>query len=66
MPWNGSERRDEGDRIEKLEQKVDRLSDSVEGLVTAWKTAGGLVRFVKWSSGFIIGLGIIWKFFFDK
>lgn len=36
------------------------LQRSIEGLVTAWETAGGLVRFVKWLSAFVAAVAALW------
>lgn len=46
--------------IVNLTDKVDRLSNEVAGLVDAWKTASGVVAFIKWLSGLIVAAGIIW------
>lgn len=49
--------------IVDLTDKVDRLSNEVAGLVDAWKTASGVVGFIKWLSGLIVAAGIIWTAF---
>lgn len=46
--------------IVDLTDKVDRLSNEVAGLVDAWKTASGVVAFIKWLSGLVVAVGIIW------
>jgi len=46
--------------IVDLTDKVDRLSNEVAGLVDAWKTASGVVAFIKWMSGLVVAVGIIW------
>lgn len=46
--------------IVNLTDKVDRLSNEVAGLVDAWKTASGVVGFIKWLSGLIVAVGIVW------
>lgn len=43
--------------VEKLEQKVDSLNDSIKDLAEAWKTAQALVAFMKWLAG--IGVALI-------
>ena len=43
-----------------LTDKVDTLSDKVSGLLDAWNTASGVVSFIKWLSGVIVAVGIIW------
>jgi len=43
--------------VEKLEHKVDTLSESIKDLADAWRTAQTLVAFVKWIAG--IGAAII-------
>jgi len=37
--------------VEKLEQKVDTLNDSIKDLAEAWRTAQTLVAFMKWLAG---------------
>jgi prefoldin subunit 5 len=37
--------------VEKLEQKVDSLNDSIKDLAEAWRTAQTLVAFMKWLAG---------------
>ena len=49
--------------IVDLTDKVDRLSNEVAGLVDAWKTASGVVSFIKWLSGLIVAVGIVWTAF---
>lgn len=46
--------------LDGLTKEVHALSKEVSGLVDAWKTASGVVAFVKWLSGFVAALGIIW------
>lgn len=43
-----------------LTEKVDTLSKDVAGLLEMWKTANGVVGFIKWLSGVIVAIGIIW------
>lgn len=43
-----------------LRTEVKKLTSDVEGLVDAWRTASGVVAFVKWVAGFIAALGVIW------
>lgn len=52
--------------IVDLTDKVDRLSNEMAGLVDAWKTASGVVGFIKWLSGLIVAAGIIWTAFKTK
>jgi len=66
--YHGPERRSPDHyelRLQNLEEKIDHLTDNVAGLVTAWRTANGLVRFVKWSTGFVLALAALWAFFID-
>ena len=37
--------------IMQLTKKVESLETSVSGLVEAWKTANGVVSFIKWVAG---------------
>jgi len=46
--------------MEDLTKEVHTLSKEVAGLVDAWKTASGVVAFIKWLSGIIVAAGIIW------
>lgn len=46
----------------RLEQKVDELTESTKALVEAWRTANGVVKFVKWVSTFVAAVGVIWLF----
>lgn len=43
-----------------LKDEVHALSKEVSGLVDAWKTASGVVAFIKWLSGAVVALGVIW------
>ena len=45
--------------IKNLTSKVSSLETSVSDLVTAWKTAGGIVSFVKWLAGLATALTAI-------
>lgn len=49
--------------IVDLTDKVDTLSKEVAGLVDAWKTASGVVAFIKWLSGIVVAVGILWTAF---
>jgi hypothetical protein len=49
--------------IVDLTDKVDKLSKEVAGLVDAWKTASGVVGFIKWLSGVVVAVGILWTAF---
>lgn len=43
-----------------LKDEVHTLSKEVAGLVEMWKTASGVVAFIKWLSGLITAAGIVW------
>lgn len=43
-----------------LKDEVHALSKEVSGLVDAWKTASGVVAFIKWLASAVVALGIIW------
>lgn len=47
-------------KVENLTKEVHTLTKEVAGLVDAWKTASGVVAFIKWLSGIIVAAGIIW------
>lgn len=46
------------DKIAHLEEKVDKLSENIQGLIEAWQTAKGISSFVKWV-GSLAGGGAI-------
>ena len=46
-----------------LKDEVHALSKEVSGLVDAWKTASGVVAFIKWLAGVVTAVGIIWAAF---
>lgn len=46
-----------------LTDKVDTLSKDVAGLLEMWRTASGVVGFIKWLSGLVVAIGIIWTAF---
>lgn len=46
-----------------LKDEVHTLSKDVAGLVEAWNTASGVVAFIKWLSGVVVAVGIIWTAF---
>lgn len=47
-------------KVEDLTKEVHALSKEVSGLVDAWKTASGVVAFIKWVSSAMVAIGIIW------
>ena len=47
-------------KVEDLTKEVHALSKEVSGLVDAWKTASGVVAFIKWVSSAMVAVGIIW------
>jgi hypothetical protein len=49
--------------VELLTAKVEKLSVDVEALVTAWKTAGNVVTFIKWLSGGAIAVVTLYSLF---
>lgn len=46
-----------------LKDEVHALSKEVSGLVDAWKTASGVVAFIKWLAGIVTAVGILWAAF---
>ena len=46
-----------------LRGEVHTLSTEVAGLVDAWRTASGVVAFIKWLAGIVTASGIIWAAF---
>lgn len=51
---------DLGVRMTALEGKLDRLTESVDGLVTAWKMATFALGVAKWSAGIVASLVGVW------
>ena len=49
--------------IKTLENKIDVLTENVEGLVSAWKAASWLVSTVKWISGTAVALAALYTLF---
>lgn len=46
--------------VSALTQAVEKQSTDIEGLVQAWKTANGVVSFMKWLASIVVAGGIIW------
>ena len=46
--------------VKDLRDDVHTLTKEVTGLVDAWKTASGVVAFVKWLSSAVVACGILW------
>ena len=40
--------------------EFEELRTEVQGIIKAWETATGLVAFVKWVSGIVAALTVIW------
>lgn len=49
--------------IVDLTDKVATLSNEVAGLVDAWKTASGVVAFIKWLAGAVTAASLLWAAF---
>lgn len=49
--------------IKTLENKIDVLTENVEGLVSAWKAASWLVSTVKWISGAAVAMVALYTLF---
>lgn len=49
--------------VKDLRDEVHSLTKEVAGLVDAWKTASGVVAFIKWLSGAVVACGILWTAF---
>lgn len=47
-------------RFDTIERKVDEGNEATKELVEAWKMGTGLVRFMKWLSGFAVALAALW------
>ena len=48
------------ERFSHLEKKIDANTDATKELVEAWRTAGGMVKFVKWVAAIITGSVALW------
>lgn len=46
-----------------LKDEVKALSGEVAGLLEMWRTASGVVGFIKWLSGLVVAVGILWTAF---
>ena len=46
-----------------LRDEVHTLSTEVAGLVDAWKTASGVVAFIKWLAGAVTAVSLLWAAF---
>jgi len=46
--------------VHQLRREVRALSASVQDLVEAWRTAHGVVRFVKWMGGLATASTALW------
>jgi hypothetical protein len=46
-----------------LKAELDELRTDIKGLVEAWRTANGVVAFVKWLAGISTAVGVVWAAF---
>lgn len=46
-----------------LKTELDELRTDIKGLVEAWRTASGVVAFVKWLAGISTAVGVLWAAF---
>lgn len=46
--------------LDELKKDLAKQSNDIQGLVDAWKTASGVLSFVKALSQIIVAVGIIW------
>ena len=67
-----NERRQSDIEIALLRQDMDemkiymaRMETQVAGLLEAWRTATGLVKFMKWIAGAVAACAVIWIFIKD-
>lgn len=47
---------DHDERLKVVERKLDELDCKLQGLLDAWNTAHGVVRFVKWAAALVAAL----------
>jgi hypothetical protein len=48
--------------MDELKKAMTKLEGQVAGLLEAWNTATGLVKFVKWAATLAAAVGILWAF----
>ena len=48
------------ERFTHLEAKIDASTKATEDLVEAWKTAGGMVKFVRWIAAIAATSAALW------
>ena len=46
--------------MDELKIYLSRLESQVAGLLEAWRTATGLVKFMKWVAGAMAAITLIW------
>jgi len=51
--------------MDEMKESMRELKTQVQGLLDAWNTATGLVRFVKWTAGLVTACAVIWTVFKD-
>lgn len=45
--------------VAALRTEVEHLTEQVSGLVEAWNTATGVVKFIKWLAGVATAVGVV-------
>lgn len=53
-------------KVDSLVSKIGKIEADVSGLVEAWRTAGTLVKFVKWLSGIGSAVYVMYEIFKTK
>ena len=48
--------------VQQLNHDINALRDDIKGLVEAWRTAGGVVKFVKILAGLVAAIMVLFKF----
>ena len=51
--------------MDELKLAFAELKSQVSDLLEAWTTATGLVRFIKWTAGLSVAIGLIYAFVKD-
>lgn len=46
-----------------MKVEMDELRADIKDLVDAWRTASGVVAFVKWLAGALTAFGVLWAAF---
>lgn len=51
------------EEVNDLKAEVSELRKDIAGLIEAWNTAQGITKFVKWLSGIVTGLAVLYALY---